>query len=134
MSQRKVTTKGSKKGKAEGRDLEARARAIIADVKHYGEDTRHAVSNMLRENSEDLAEYVRRVERGEEVFDLVSPLPIAETLPELIAAVLTHEDTPVRLLDAMHDVIGSLPGFDKALNSAPFIAELLRAGAEKGGE
>jgi hypothetical protein len=70
--------KQTKKGKTNGSDYEARARAIIDSPDRYDEETRHTISNLLREGSEDLAAFVKRAEDGEEVFDLVHPLPSAK--------------------------------------------------------
>lgn len=69
--------KGRRKGKAKGdeRSIEERARAIIDSPDRYGEEARHAINSLLREESPYLAEFVTRAERGEEVFDLVHPLP-----------------------------------------------------------
>jgi hypothetical protein len=123
--------KSTRKGRS-APTIAERARAIVNNPGRYDEETRHAINNMLRENSKDLAEFVRRAESGEEIFDLVhplpNPLPTAATLPELIAAVLAHKDTPAALYNAMRDALGGLPGFSKALDSAPFIAELLKGG------
>jgi hypothetical protein len=57
-------------------------------------------------------------------------LEIEKTLPELLAAVLAHDDTPAVLHNAIHDALGDLPGFNKALSTAPYLAELLRISAE----
>jgi hypothetical protein len=56
-------------------------------------------------------------------------------LPSLIAAVLTHDDTPAALHNAMRDALNSLPGVDRAQKTASYLSELLRLGveAEEGG-
>jgi hypothetical protein len=82
MTKKQSTKKGGKKGRAEGSSIEARARAIIDDPDRYDEEVRHAISNMLRENSRDLADFVRRAEEGEEGYDLVNPLPYAAGEPK----------------------------------------------------
>ena len=63
--------------KAKRQTLKQRALAIIDNHHQYDEDTRHAVRNLLEEKSPDLAEFVRRAERGETILDLVKPLEAA---------------------------------------------------------
>lgn len=54
----------------------------------------------------------------------------------LIAAVLTHKDTPAPLINAMGDALNSLPGYDAVHRTEPHLRELLRLSAEieKGGK
>ncbi|MFL6285718.1 MAG: hypothetical protein ACJ74Q_21480 [Pyrinomonadaceae bacterium] len=100
MTTKKSNTKDSTRGKAEGSKekrratVKDRARAIVANVKGYDEETRHTINNMLRENSKELAEFVRRAESGEELYDLVSPLPSTadfEARARVILADLDHD-------------------------------------------
>lgn len=63
--------------KAKRPTLKQRARAIIDDPDRYDEDTRHAIRHALEREGSDLAEYVRRAERGETILDLVKPLEAA---------------------------------------------------------
>lgn len=65
----------TKKAAARRPPVKERARAIVADAGRYDEETRHTISNLLSEGSKDLAEFVRRAEAGEEIFDLIHPLP-----------------------------------------------------------
>jgi hypothetical protein len=65
--------KSTRKGRS-APTIAERARAIVNNPGRYDEETRHAINNMLRENSKDLADFVRRAESGEEIFDLVHPL------------------------------------------------------------
>ncbi len=59
---------------AEQEALEVRARAIINDAGRYTADTRRALSLALeRDDAGDLAEFVRRAERGEDIWDLTDP-------------------------------------------------------------
>jgi hypothetical protein len=81
MSHVKSTKKGSTKGKAEGskqkarrQSVKERARAIVAGAPGYDEETRHSIKNSLDENDPDLAELVRRAERGETILDVSRPL------------------------------------------------------------
>jgi hypothetical protein len=68
---KKQSTK--KKGKAR-RTLEDRARAIVASVQGYSDETSHAISNTLAEDSSDLAELVRRAEMGDDILDARGPV------------------------------------------------------------
>ena len=51
-------------------------------------------------------------------------------LPELISAVLTHEDAPDCLVNAMGEALDGLPGYSATHRTAPFLRELLRLTAE----
>jgi hypothetical protein len=68
----------TKKAAVRRLSVKERARAIVTDANRYDEGTRHTISNLLREGSKDLAESVRRAEAGEEIFDLIPPLPNAQ--------------------------------------------------------
>jgi hypothetical protein len=86
----KSTAKGRSvsKGKAARRPtVKERARAIVADVKGYSDETRHAIKNALDENSSDLAELVRRAEGGDEILDARGPVGgnAAEGQPDVAA-------------------------------------------------
>jgi hypothetical protein len=80
MNRKQSTKKGGTKGKAEGSKGTrrptwiVRARAIVADVKGYDDETRHAIRNALDENSTDLAELVRRAESGGRILDARGPV------------------------------------------------------------
>jgi hypothetical protein len=67
MTQKKATTK---KATARRPSVRSRARAIIADVKGYDEDTRKSIRRMLDTNAADLAVCVERAEAGDGVYDL----------------------------------------------------------------
>jgi hypothetical protein len=124
MSQKKSTRKGSSAS-----TVEDRARAIVKDVKRYDEETRHAINNMLRENSKDLAEMVRRAERGEEIFDLVRPLTPPASLQSLaghLSAVMRHPLTPVELFNAMQDELGTLAAEASRHQSPDYLFVVLR--------
>ncbi len=54
--------------------LKQRAEAIINDARLYDEDTRHAIKNALKNKAHDLAELVRRAERGDTILDGIEPL------------------------------------------------------------
>lgn len=66
-----MTTKKQSTKKASKRtSVKAQARAIIADVKGYNEETRHSIKNSLDGNDSNLAELVRRAESGETILDV----------------------------------------------------------------
>lgn len=100
------------KKKTKRAELEARARAVIADERAYDYDTRLAVARALkgvglRDRDAALAEAVTRAEKGE---------PPAHPIPDedefTLAArdalrVMDAEGLPTFMLDAMMEAIGS---------------------------
>jgi hypothetical protein len=51
-------------------EIRKRAEAIIGDAERYDDETRAAISQLLKEESEDLGVMVARVEHGETILDL----------------------------------------------------------------
>ncbi|HEX8503706.1 MAG TPA: hypothetical protein VF659_24185 [Pyrinomonadaceae bacterium] len=75
MTTKKVQKQGaSRKSRP---SVKTRARAIVADVDAYDEDTRHAIKNALDGDGSDLSELVRRAEAGETILDVSNPLRLA---------------------------------------------------------
>lgn len=67
---KKTTTK---KGQGSRKGVTAKARAIVADVEAYDEDTRLAIQKAIDENDPNLAELVRRAEAGDTILDVSDP-------------------------------------------------------------
>jgi hypothetical protein len=129
MTTKKTTARHTLKGRAE---------AIIANKRRYDSDTREAIFNALAKKHADLAECVRRAERGETILDLTSEEAQANAerlqgIPSLaahISAVLTHPDTPVAMYNALADAVNGLDTPRKHFDSAEYIELCLRANAE----
>ncbi len=123
---------------AKARTLKGRAEAIIANKRRYDSDTREAIFNALAKKHADLAECVRRAERGETILDLTSEEALANVerlqgIPSLaahISAVLTHPDTPVAMYNALADAVNGLDTPRKHFDSAEYIELCLRANAK----
>jgi hypothetical protein len=124
--------------------IRQRAQAIIANKRRYDSDTREAIFNALAKKHADLAECVRRAERGETILDLTSEEALANVerlqgIPSLaahISAVLTHPDTPVVMYNALADAVNGLDAPRGHFDSAEYIELCLRANTKatrKGG-
>jgi hypothetical protein len=127
-AQKKTTARHTLKGRAE---------AIIANKRRYDSDTREAIFNAMVKKHADLAECVKRAERGETILDLTSEEALANverlqgipTLAAHISAVLTHPDTPVAMYNAIADVVNDLDKPRGHFDSAAYIELCLRANA-----
>jgi hypothetical protein len=134
-----MTTKKTAQKKTTARHtLKGRAEAIIANKRRYDSDTREAIFNAMVKKHADLAECVRRAERGETILDLTSEEALANverlqgipTLAAHISAVLTHPDTPVIMYNALADAVNSLNAPRGHFDSAAYIELCLRANAK----
>lgn len=107
-----------------------RARAIITDER-YDIDTRDAIRNSLQDDSPNLAEFVRRAERGEIILDLTavttdaSPHTLAD-LAVLISAVLNHPLLPESVYDDLWQSVSELATPESFYSSASYIEGRLR--------
>jgi hypothetical protein len=97
--------------KAQKQKLRERAQAII-NSKSYDEDTRKSIAHMLETSDPELAEFVRRAERGEVIADWTTPAYeartrelLAQTPADHLAALLAHPDTPEVLRQNMRDAL-----------------------------
>jgi hypothetical protein len=121
----------------QAKTIRQRAQAIIDNPKRYDSDTREAIFNALAKKHADLAECVRRAERGETILDLTSEEALANaerlqgvsTLAAHISAVLTHPDTPAVMYNALADVLNDLDKPRGHFDSAAYIEMCLRANA-----
>jgi hypothetical protein len=103
VSKKKAQRQAGRKpaGKPRGAaDIEARARAILANPTAYDADTRRAILRAYETKGEDLAELVKRAEAGEMICDLIG---VSEDIAEAAK-------TTVRLME--------LPGLPDFLRSA----------------
>jgi hypothetical protein len=134
MTARKQSTKkGGRKGKAEGsrKSIKERARAIIDSHDSYDEETRNTISNLLGEGSKSLAQFVRRAEAGEELYDLVRPLGSIEERARAILENVERYDYDTRY--AVHVALSNVRfneeggGVEKYMPAAEARAELPRA-------
>jgi hypothetical protein len=131
-----TSTRAQKKTTAR-HTLKGRAEAIIANKRRYDSDTREAIFNALAKKHADLAECVKRAERGETILDLTSEEALANverlqgipTLAAHISAVLTHPDTPAAMYNAIADAINDLDKPRGYFDSAAYIELCLRANA-----
>jgi hypothetical protein len=133
-----MTTKKTVQKKTTARHtLKGRAEAIIANKRRYDSDTREAIFNAMAKKHADLAEYIKRAERGETILDLTSEeaqaaverLQGIPTLAAHISAVLTHPDTPAVMYNALADAVNGLDAPRNHFDSAAYIELCLRANA-----
>lgn len=95
-AKKQSTKKGGTKGKAEGSKgkkratVKDRARAIVADLKGYDDETRHAIRNSLDENGSNLAELVGRAESGEQILDVSRPISSAQDAEQFKADAVAY--------------------------------------------
>ncbi len=141
---KKDTTAPTAGASRKAKTIRQRAQAIIANKRRYDSDTREAIFNAMVKKHADLAECVRRAERGETILDLTSEEALANverlqgipTLAAHISAVLTHPDTPAVMYNALADAVNSLNAPRGHFDSAAYIELCLRADAKsarKGG-
>jgi hypothetical protein len=136
--QKKDTTAQKAGAPRKAKTIRQRAQAIIANKRRYDSDTREAIFNAMVKKHADLAECVRRAERGETILDLTSEEALANverlqgvsTLAAHISAVLTHPDTPVAMYNALADAVNGLDAPRKHFDSAEYIELCLRANAK----
>jgi hypothetical protein len=136
--QKKDTTARKTRATSKAKTIRQRAEAIIANKRRYDSDTREAIFNALAKKHADLAECVRRAERGETILDLTSEEALANAerlqgIPSLaahISAVLTHPDTPAVMYNALADAVNSLNAPRGHFDSAAYIELCLRANAK----
>jgi hypothetical protein len=134
-----MTTKKSVQKKTTARrTLKGRAEAIINNKRRYDSDTREAIFNAMVKKHADLADCVKRAERGETILDLTSEeaqenverLQGIPTLAAHISAVLTHPDTPAVMYNALADVVNDLDKPRRYFDSAAYIELCLRENAK----
>ncbi len=136
--QKKDTTAQKAGAPRKAKTIRQRAEAIIANTRRYDSDTREAIFNAMVKKHADLAECVRRAERGETILDLTSEEALANVerlqgIPALaahISAVFTHPDTPVAMYNALADAVNGLDAPRKHFDSAEYIELCLRANAK----
>ncbi len=135
--QKKDTTVRKPRTARNAKTIRQRAQAIIDNKRRYDSDTREAIFNAMVKKHADLAECVRRAERGETILDLTteeaqSNAELLEGIPALaahISAVLTHPDTPAVMYNALADAVNSLNAPRGHFDSAAYIELCLRANA-----
>ncbi len=123
---------------SKAKTIRQRAQAIIKNLRRYDSDTREAIFNAMVKKHADLAECVRRAERGETILDLTSEeaqegverLQGIPTLAAHISAVLAHPDTPVAMYNALADAVNGLDKPRSYFDSAEYIELCLRANAK----
>jgi hypothetical protein len=136
--QKKDTTAPTAGATRKAKTIRQRAQAIIKNLRRYDSDTREAIFNAMVKKHADLAECVRRAERGETILDLTSEEALANVerlqgIPSLaahISAVLTHPDTPAVMYNALADAVNGLDAPRKHFDSAAYIELCLRANAK----
>jgi hypothetical protein len=134
---KKDTTAPKARATSKAKTIRQRAQAIIANKRRYDSDTREAIFNAMVKKHADLAECVKRAERGETILDLTSEEALANverlqgipTLAAHISAVLTHPDTPVAMYNALADAVNGLDAPRGHFDSAAYIELCLRANA-----
>jgi hypothetical protein len=132
---KKDTTAPTAGATRKAKTIRQRAQAIINNKRRYDSDTREAIFNAMVKKHADLAECVRRAERGETILDLTSEEALANverlqgipTLAAHISAVLTHPDTPAVMYNALADAVNSLNAPRGHFDSAEYIELCLRA-------
>ncbi len=77
--QKKDTTAQKAGAPRKAKTIRQRAEAIINNKRRYDSDTREAIFNALAKKHADLAECVKRAERGETILDITAP-PASEFL------------------------------------------------------
>jgi hypothetical protein len=135
---KKDTTAPTAGATRKAKTIRQRAQAIIANKRRYDSDTREAIFNAMVKKHADLAECVRRAERGETILDLTSEEALANVerlqgIPSLaahISAVLSHPDTPVVMYNALADAVNSLDAPRGHFDSAAYIELCLQANAK----
>jgi hypothetical protein len=135
---KKDTTAQKAGATRKAKTIRQRAEAIIANKRRYDSDTREAIFNAMVKKHADLAECVRRAERGETILDLTSEEALANverlqgipTLAAHISAVLTHPDTPAVMYNALADAVNSLNAPRGHFDSATYIELCLQANAK----
>ncbi len=136
--QKKDTTAQKAGAPRKAKTIRQRAEAIIANKRRYDSDTREAIFNAMVKKHADLAECVRRAERGETILDLTTEeaqsnaerLEGIPTLAAHISAVLAHPDTPAAMYNALADAVNGLDTPRKHFDSAEYIELCLRANAK----
>jgi hypothetical protein len=132
---KKDTTAQKAGAPRKAKTVRQRAQAIINNKRRYDSDTREAIFNAMVKKHADLAECVKRAERGETILDLTTEEAQANAerlqgIPSLaahISAVLTHPDTPAVMYNALADVVNSLDKPRRYFDSAAYIEMCLRA-------
>lgn len=82
--------------------IKQRAARIIANAKRYDADTRAAISRALDEGHADLAECVKRAERGETILDISGQTATMPTMrPEDAAAIFDLQNFAHHLAEAI---------------------------------
>jgi len=82
--------------------IKERAARIIANAKRYDTDTRAAISRALDEGHADLAECVKRAERGETILDITGTTATMPTMrPEDAAAIAELQNFAHHLAEAI---------------------------------
>jgi hypothetical protein len=134
---KKDTTAQKAGATRKAKTIRQRAEAIINNKRRYDSDTREAIFNAMVKKHADLAECVRRAERGETILDLTTEaaqvnaeqLQGIPTLAAHISAVLTHPDTPAAMYNAIADAVNDLDKPRGYFDSAAYIEMCLRANA-----
>jgi hypothetical protein len=135
---KKDTTAPTAGASRKAKTIRQRAEAIIANKRRYDSDTREAIFNAMVKKHADLADCVKRAERGETILDLTSEEALAAverlqgipTLAAHISAVLTHPDTPAVMYNALADGVNSLNAPRNHFDSAAYIELCLRENAK----
>jgi hypothetical protein len=136
--QKKDTTTQKAGAPRKVKTIRQRAQAIIDNKRRYDSDTREAIFNAMVKKHADLADCVKRAERGETILDLTSEEALANverlqgipTLAAHISAVLTHPDTPAVMYNALADGVNSLEQPRKYFDGAAYIELCLRENAK----
>jgi len=140
MSTKKNSTAHTGSAK-KGKTLRQRAAAIIANAKRYNAGTRAAISRALDEGHADLAECVKRAERGETILDISTAPPadelrsFAHHLAEALRIARYSPMIPASLYNglanALNDFENDLPSLTRLCESEPHILLTLNAFIEQ---
>jgi hypothetical protein len=111
-------------------EIKKRAEAIIDDAERYDAETRAAISQLLKEESEDLGVMVARVENGETVLDLTRHDGQADALTRArqsqAAWMNTTKDYPTITIDEARELAETFLNFEWKENQLFALTKLLR--------